>query len=88
MVSAGDPEIRRQQRAQEIADGVLDYLRECPNAMDTVESIAEWWISRAQVRTDVTILADVLDRLTKQGILEQVGDGDDRRYRLKPDAKP
>lgn len=88
MVSAGDPEIRRQQRAQEIADGVLDYLRECPSAMDTVESIAEWWISRAQVRTDVTILADVLDQLTKQGILEQVGDGDDRRYRLKPGAKP
>jgi hypothetical protein len=88
MVSAGDPDIRRQQRSQEIADGVLEYLRECPSAMDTVESIAEWWISRAQVRTDVTILADVLDRLTKQGILEQVGDGDDRRYRLKPDTKP
>jgi hypothetical protein len=88
MVSAGDPGFSRQQRAQEISDGVLDYLRECPNAMDTVESIAEWWIGRAQVRTDTTILAEVLERLTKQGILEQVGGGYDRRYRLKPGTKP
>jgi len=88
MASAGDPEIRRQQRAQEIADGVLEYLRENPRAMDTIDSIADWWISRAQVRTDVTLLAGVLERLTQQGILEQVGDGDERRYRLTPGATP
>jgi len=84
MASAGDSEMRRQQRAQEIEDGVVEYLREYPSAMDTIDSIAEWWISRAQVRTDVILLAGVLERLTQQGILEQVGDGDERRYRLKP----
>jgi hypothetical protein len=84
MSSADDPALRRHRRAEEIADGVLDYLKECPNAMDTVESIAEWWIGRAQLRTDVMLLAEVLDRLTAQGVLEQVGDGDERRYRLKP----
>ena len=51
--------------------------------MDTVEGIAEWWIGRAQLRTDVTLLADVLDQLTRHGVLEQVGEGDRRRYRLK-----
>ena len=79
---------RRQQRAQEIAEKVLDYLKECPSAMDTVDSIAEWWIDRAQVRTDVTLLAEVLDQLTEQGVLEQVGSGDERRYLLKPGATP
>jgi len=78
---------RRRQRTQEIADNVLDYLRECPDAMDSVEGIAEWWIGRAQLRTDVTLLAQALDQLTTENILEQVGDGERRRYRLRPGAQ-
>lgn len=88
MESADDLALRRHQLAQQIGDQVLDYLAECPRAMDTVESIAEWWIGRAQVRTDLKLLAEVLDQLTKQGVLEQVGDGDHRRYRLRPGARP
>jgi hypothetical protein len=87
MTSADDAASRRHRRAEEIAESVLDYLKECPSAMDTMESIAEWWIGRAQLRTDVTLLAEVLDRLTAQGVLEQAGDGDQRRYRLKPGAR-
>jgi hypothetical protein len=88
MAGTDDPAQRRRQRAQEMAEGVLDYLKECPGAMDTVESIAEWWIGRAQLRTDVALLAEVLDRLAAQGVLEQVGDSEHRRYRLRPGAKP
>ena len=84
MDTADGPAARRQQRAQEIAEKVLDYLKECPNAMDTVDSIAEWWIARAQVRTDVTLLAEVLDQLTEQGVLEQVGER--RRAALSTEA--
>jgi hypothetical protein len=88
MHNADDAAVRRQQRAQEIAENVLGYLKECPSAMDTVSSIAEWWIPRAQIRTDVKLLAEVLDQLTVQGVLEQVGNGDERRYRLKPGVVP
>jgi len=87
MDSRGDLAQRRRQRTQEIADHVLDYLKECPGAMDSVEGIAEWWISRAQLRTDVTLLAEVLDQLTTEKVLEQVGDGERRRYRLRPGAQ-
>jgi len=87
MNSADDPALRRHRRAREISEGVLHYLKECPSASDTLGSIAEWWIGRAQLRTDVALLAEVLDQLTAEGVLEQVGNGDERRYRLKPGSQ-
>lgn len=67
-----------------MTEAILAYLKEHPHAMDTIEGIAEWWIGRTQIRTDVTMLAKVLDQLAKQGALEEHGTGEDRRYRLRP----
>ncbi len=67
----------------EVAQSILAYLAEHPQAMDTVEAIARWWIMRQQVRVDVTTLTRVLQRLADKGLLEQLGDGEQRRYRLK-----
>jgi hypothetical protein len=79
-----DPGNRERQREQEMTEAILAYLKEYPQAMDTIEGIAEWWISRAEIRTHVTMLAKVLDQLTERGLLEEFGTGDDRRYRLRP----
>jgi hypothetical protein len=79
-----DPENHERQREQEMTEAILAYLKEYPQAMDTLEGIAEWWISRAQIRTHVTTLVKVLDQLTKRGLLEEFGTGEDRRYRLRP----
>jgi hypothetical protein len=61
---------------------VLTYLAEHSGAMDTFDGIAEWWITRQQVRVDVERLAYVLGRLTAEGVLEVVGDGAQRLYKL------
>jgi hypothetical protein len=79
-----DPKTREHEREQEMREAVLAYLKEHPHAMDTIEGIAEWWIGRVQIRADVTTLAKVLGQLAKQGALEELGTGADRRYRLKP----
>ncbi len=68
---------------EEVAESILAYLAEHPQAMDTVEGIAQWWIMRQQVRANVTTLARVLQGLADKGLLEQLGDGEQRRYRLK-----
>jgi len=86
--NADGPRDPTERRSREIADSVLDYLRECPHAMDTVDGIADWWIVRARVRTDMILLTQVLEQLTSTGVLEQVGSGDARRYRLKPGVQP
>lgn len=67
----------------ELAQAVIDYLAEHPQAMDTLQGIAEWWVMRQKVRVDVEALARVLRQLTEQGILEQIGSEEDARYHLK-----
>jgi hypothetical protein len=73
----------RQVDAQALSDLVLGYLAEHPEAMETLDGIAEWWIDRRLIRVDVEALASALERLTAQGTLEAIGTGRGRRYRLR-----
>lgn len=66
-----------------VAAAILDYLAEHPQAMDTLEGIAEWWLARQRVRIEVRAVASALQQLTEQGLLEEVGSGESRCYRLK-----
>jgi hypothetical protein len=75
-----------EQLDQELADAVLAYLAEHPAAMDTVEGIAEWWLMRQRVRVVVEQVERVLDRQAEDGVLEVVGAGPSRRYRLRARA--
>ena len=68
---------------EEMAEYILGYLSEHPQAMDTTEGIAQWWIMRQQVRVNVTKLTRVLKGLAEKGLLEEFGVGEERRYRLK-----
>jgi hypothetical protein len=61
---------------------VLAYVAEHPRAMDTLEGIAEWWISRHQIRVNVHRLVSVLEHLTNGGLLESVDVAGERMYRL------
>jgi hypothetical protein len=74
----------------EVADEILAYLAEHPQAMDNVEGIAEWWLMRQHIRVSVAMLARVLRQLTTQGVLEELGSPEDPRYRLKltPGRRP
>lgn len=67
---------------EELTEAIIQYLQEHPQASDTLEGIAEWWIMRQQVQVDVDALNTVLRELTKAGFLEEIGEGDNRRYAL------
>lgn len=69
---------------QQLANAVLAYLAECPNAMDTAAGVAEWWLARQQVRVHVEAITKVLNVLVQRGELEAI-EGEQRRYRLKRD---
>jgi len=64
-------------------DAVVAYLAECPNATDTKLGVTEWWLMRQQVRAQLEAVGQALDRLVANGVLEQIGDGERRLYRLK-----
>jgi Fe2+ or Zn2+ uptake regulation protein len=71
------------ERENRLADAVMNYLNEHPDATDTLEGIAEWWILRQKVRVDFETLARALKRMTERGLLERIGSGERARYRLK-----
>jgi hypothetical protein len=68
---------------EEVAQAILAYLAEHPQAMDSVEGIAEWWLMRQQIRVNVMKLTQVLGELNERGLVEEIGQGEQRRYRLK-----
>ena len=66
-----------------LEEAVLGYLREHPDAMDSLEAVAEWWVMRRVVRVEVEAVQRVLQRLTRAGVLEVVIAGGQPCYRLR-----
>ena len=62
---------------------VLDYLSKNPDAMDTLDGIAEWWVMRQRIDTSVSSLSRVLRRLIAEGLVEDIGPVEQPRYRLR-----
>ncbi len=68
---------------QALAAEVVGYFESNPDAEDTLEGVAGWWVERRGGSLDAALLARVLDDLTTRGVLEEVGIRRPRRYRLR-----
>jgi hypothetical protein len=75
---------RNLAAVDELAGLVLGYLRDHPDAADTLQGVAEWWIPRQQIRVDVMNLQRALRLLVTRGFVEEVGRGGHATYRLLP----
>ena len=72
-----------ESRPSRIAQAVLTYLREFPEAQDTIGGIAEWWLPDQDVRTHSTILREALNELVARGfILQYKGKDSQIHYRM------
>lgn len=83
MMSKSSKQDDEQRRDEEMADAILAYLAEHPQASDTLEGVAEWWIMQHQVRVEVNRLKKVFQQLAESGVLDEIGEGDNVQYRLK-----
>ena len=56
---------------------ILSYLTQHPEAKDTLEGIADWWMLGKQNRPTMAEIKTSLDRLVEHGLVmaEQAGDG-------------
>ncbi|MEO8338178.1 MAG: hypothetical protein ABI604_00505 [Nitrospirota bacterium] len=72
-----------QEEERVVAEAFLNYLADCPQAMDTEEGIAEWWLMRQQAKVAAQTVTKVLKHLIETGRIETVGTGEHTRYRLK-----
>jgi hypothetical protein len=57
-------------RLVEVLETIMRYLDSHPDAADTVEGIAEWWLPRA-LCADVPLVEQALARLLGQGLVRR-----------------
>jgi hypothetical protein len=67
----------------EIAHEILAYLEEKPEAQDTVEGIAQWWLLERKIFHQINMVREALANLVKEGlVVERTGLNSNTRYQL------
>lgn len=61
---------------ESIAKDIAEYFSVNPNAGDTVEGIANWWIANQRFKNSTLLVQKALEHLVQQGVLhKKVFDG-------------
>lgn len=72
-----------EMRRSHIAQAILDYLIQHPDAQDTLAGIAEWWLPEERQTTRLAIVKDALDHLVAEAlVLERKGKDLQTHYRI------
>jgi hypothetical protein len=70
---------------QRITYDILAYLSENPDAQDTMEGIAEWWLSEQAVKPSMAVVGEALAELVERGLILARGGKDSRTfYKVNP----
>lgn len=71
-----------------LADDVIRYLSEHPEAQDTVEGIVQWWLLEQRIRDSMADVTAALEEVMAQNlVLSRRGMDGRMHYRLNPDMK-
>ena len=71
--------------SNQLADDILRYLLGHPEAKDTIEGIADWWLTERRVRQGIAEVEAALRHLVDRGLVDAVVREDGKRhYCLKP----
>ena len=63
--------IEEKDQIAAVAQRILHYLRIHPEAADTAEGVARWWLGRLKVDGGIELVAEALDRLFREGLVIQ-----------------
>lgn len=50
---------------------ILEYLAAHPQACDTLEGVAKWWVMSQQIAETILAVRRALDRLKQRGLVEE-----------------
>jgi len=77
-----------ETKEEEMARDVLTYLVNNPDAQDTLEGIAEWWLLERKIESRTAKVKEVLAGLVAKGlILERRGSDSRLRYLINTDSE-
>jgi hypothetical protein len=69
-------------------DQLLEYFAGHPNAEDTLEGIAEWWLLESRIKFFTPQIKAALIRLVEKGLVEARTRSGETIYRLSRNAAP
>ena len=73
---------------RDISQEILEYLRKHPEASDSLEGIAEWWMLSQRIHYEVRKVEEAVLSLVERGWLFEIKGKDSRvRYRLSHERK-
>ena len=75
-------DMNKTEKSQ-VSHDILAHLCEYPEASDTVEGIADWWLLEQKISNGITIIEDALHQLVTEGfVLKHEGRDSRRHYRI------
>ena len=75
-------------KSSNIGFQILAYLADNPEAQDTLEGIAQWWLLERKIQSETRQITDALSELVERGLLLRTEGGNSRaRYRVNPDKQ-
>lgn len=82
-IRSGEGSVMALPTKDEIAAGILTYLKQHPAAADTVEGIAKWWMLQPTLGQSVNTVEEVLHELEERSLVESILSRGKRLYRAK-----
>lgn len=72
-------------RVSSAAQEIEQYLETHPEAADSLEGIATWWVTRQRIRTEMAVVRAALEKLADAGVVTAGPTSDEHGpvYRLK-----
>ena len=68
---------------KQLAEEILQYLIEHPNAQDTLKGIVTWWLLERRIKQQTAMVKEVLDKLVADGlIIAQQGSDSQTHYKI------
>lgn len=61
-----------RKKEEELTRKILNYFRENPDAGDTLEGIANWWLDQAEPGYSLEEVAKALDTLLQKGYIRVI----------------
>ena len=77
------PDQKKNEEKEELAEEILQYLIDHPNAQDTLKGVVSWWLLERTIKHQTALVKEVLDNLVADGlVIAQQGSDSQTFYKI------
>ena len=78
-----NPPNQMNETKEELAEEILRYLIDHPNAQDTLKGVVSWWLLERTIKRQTALVKEVLDELVDDGlVIAQQGSDSQTFYKI------